>query len=105
MKDQILKYIQHEFEIENLQTVKITHYSYCKFPEDTCVCRDLKKISYDTQLMNGGYIDSFSMTTIIIFLENTFNVKIPDAEINPMNFNTVNSMVDLVKKYQNNVNN
>lgn len=75
MKDLILKYIIEQFG------------------------EDLNEITYDTSLINGGYIDSFSMVMVLFFLEKTFGIKIPEDEITPINFDTVNKMVELVKKH------
>ena len=55
-------------------------------------------ITYDTSLIGGGYIDSFSMVVVLIFLQKTFKVKIPDIDATPANFDTVNKMVELVTK-------
>ena len=99
MKEQILAYIIKEFGSSIPVQQRIKHYSYCKFPEMECTCQDLNEISYDTQLINGGYIDSFSMAGVVVFLEQTFNVKFPDFEITPTNFNSVDRMVSLVEKY------
>jgi acyl carrier protein len=101
MKDIILKYIIEQFGENILEKVRTNHYSYCVFPENKCTCKDLNEITYDTPLISGGYIDSFSMTVVLVFLEKTFNVKITDKEATPNNFDTVNTMVNLVNKFKN----
>ena len=70
------------------------------FPEEECTCKDLNEITYDTSLINGGYVDPFSMVAVWHWLEKTFDVKIPDKDAIPDNFNTVNQMVKLVKKHK-----
>jgi acyl carrier protein len=102
MKDTILEYIIKEFGSSEPKERRTHHYSYCSFPEEECVCKDLNEITYDTPLISGGYIDSFSMVSVLIFLEKTFDVKIPDKDAIPVNFNTVNDMVSLVNKCKNN---
>ena len=99
MKDVILKYIIEQFGDNTPKENRIKHYSYCMFPEEECTCKELNEITYDTQLISGGYMDSFSMVSVLVFLEKTFYVKIPDKDASPDNFNTVNKMCDLVKKY------
>jgi acyl carrier protein len=37
-------------------------------------------LKYITSLINGGYIDSFSMISVWHWLEKTFDVKIPDKQ-------------------------
>ena len=98
MKDIILKYIVNQFGDEIPKEIRIRHYSYCMFPGEECTCKDLIEITYDTSLISGGYIDSFSMVVVLIFLEKTFNIKIPDKEAIPENFNTINTMVELVQR-------
>lgn len=97
MKDIILKYIINQFG-DTPKEYRAKHYSYCLFPEETCSCKDLTKISYNTSLISGSYIDSFSMLIVLIFLEKTFNIKIPDKEAIPSNFDSVNKMVELINK-------
>lgn len=96
MKRTILKYIIKQFGNES--TNKTSHYSYCSYPEESCTCKNLNEIKYDTQLITGGYIDSFSMVAVWHFLEKTFKVRIPEVEATPENFNTVNEMYKLVIK-------
>lgn len=97
MKDIILNYIIQEFGESDYKT---KHYSYCMYPEEACTCKNLEVITYDTPLITGGYIDSFSMVCVWHFLEKTFGVTIPDIAATPENFNTVNKMVELVEKYR-----
>ena len=60
---------------------------------------DDDEITYDTPLISGGYVDSFSMVSLLVFLENKFKIKIPEDEATPEAFDTVNSIVELVKEY------
>ena len=98
MKDIILDYVIKQFGDKNERSF---HYSYCTYPEGECACKDLNQITYDTSLIRGGYVDSFSMVVVLMFLEKTFDVKIPDIEATPENFDTVNKMVDLITKIKN----
>jgi acyl carrier protein len=99
MKDIILKYIINEFGDNTPKEQRIKHYSYCLFPENVCTCEDLNEIDYNTSLITGGYIDSFSMVSVLVFLQDTFKIRISDSDATPENFNTVGKMVELVKKY------
>ena len=99
VKDIILKYIIDHFGNKGTRETRTSHYSYCSFPEGECTCKDLNEITYDTSLISGGYIDSFSMVVVLIFLEKKFKIKIPDIDATPANFDTVNKMVDLVNKF------
>jgi len=100
MKEIILKHVISEYGENEEKGYRTKHYSYCLFPEEDCTCKDLDEIECNTQLISGGYIDSFSMVSTLHFLEETFDVKIPDKDATPNNFNTVNKMVELVKKFK-----
>jgi acyl carrier protein len=100
MKDIILKYILEQFGDNTPKERRVKHYSYCMFPEEECSCKNLMEITYNTSLISGGYIDSFSVVVILIFLEKTFNIKIPDKDIIPSNFDTVNKMVELINRFK-----
>jgi acyl carrier protein len=93
MRDIILKYINDKFGEKSKE-----HFSYCIFPEDPCTCKRSNSIDYNTSLVRGGYIDSFSLMVVIVFLQKTFNVKFPEKEMFPDNFDTINKMVDLITK-------
>ena len=56
-------------------------------------------ITYDTPLISSGYVDSFSMVSLLVFLENKFKIKIPPEKATPEAFDTVNSIVSLVNQY------
>jgi len=56
-------------------------------------------ITYDTPLISSGYVDSFSMVSLLVFLENKFKIKIPPDKATPEAFDTVNSIVALVNQY------
>ncbi len=74
MKDAILEYVIHE---------------YLDDDED-------EEVEYDTELITGGIVDSFSMVSLKRFLENKYGIQIPDADASPEAFDTVNSIAALV---------
>jgi D-alanine--poly(phosphoribitol) ligase subunit 2 len=55
-------------------------------------------VSYDTPLISGGLVDSFSMVSLKRFLEKKYNISIPDEEASPEAFDTVTKIVELVKR-------
>jgi acyl carrier protein len=58
-----------------------------------------EKITYDTPLISSGYVDSFSMVSLLVFLENKFKIKIPPSKATPEAFDSVNKIVALVNEY------
>ncbi len=51
-------------------------------------------------LVDEGVIDSLDLTQIIAALDEAFDIHIPSGEIEPENFNSVEDMLALVKRYQ-----
>lgn len=76
MKELVLKYVINEYQED----------------EDDV-------ITYDTPLISGGFVDSFSMVSLKVFLEKKFNIQIPDDKATPEAFDSVNKIVTLVKEY------
>jgi len=56
-------------------------------------------LDYYTPLISSGYIDSFSMVSLLVFLENKFKIKIPPSKATPEAFDSVNKIVALVNQY------
>ncbi|MDH7516232.1 MAG: phosphopantetheine-binding protein [Bacteroidota bacterium] len=77
LKDLILNYVKNE---------------YLEADDD-------REIAYDTPLISSGIVDSFSMVSLKVFLENTYNISIPDAKATPEAFDSVNNIVELLKEF------
>jgi len=56
-------------------------------------------ISFDTPLISGGIVDSFSMVSLKRFLENKYKISIPDDKATPEAFDSVNKIVKLVNDF------
>jgi acyl carrier protein len=56
-------------------------------------------ISFDTPLISGGIVDSFSMVSLKRFLENKYKISIPDDQATPEAFDNVNKIADLVRRF------
>jgi acyl carrier protein/D-alanine--poly(phosphoribitol) ligase subunit 2 len=59
------------------------------------------EITYETPLISSGFVDSFSMVSLLVFLENKFKIKIPPSKATPEAFDSVNNIVALVNQYLN----
>jgi acyl carrier protein len=57
------------------------------------------QITYDTPLISGGIVDSFSMVSLKRFLENKYKISIPDEKASPEAFDSVNKIADLVIEF------
>jgi acyl carrier protein len=56
-------------------------------------------IGFDTPLISGGIVDSFSMVSLKRFLENKYKISIPDAKATPEAFDSVNRITTLVQEF------
>ena len=77
IKDTILQYVKNE---------------YLESDDD-------REITYDTPLISGGIVDSFSMVSLKVFLETKYNIQIPDAKASPEAFDSVNNIINLLKEF------
>ena len=55
-----------------------------------------EEIGVDSPLISAGIVDSFSMVSLKLFLEQKYDVKIPDEKASPEAFDTVRSICDVV---------
>ena len=56
-------------------------------------------VTYDTPLISGGIVDSFSMVSLKRFLENKYKISLPDNEATPEAFDSVDKIAVLVRKF------
>jgi len=61
---------------------------------------DDREVTDTTPLISGGIVDSFSMVSLKRFLEKKYQIQIPDADASPEAFDTVQSIVALVHRFQ-----
>ena len=62
---------------------------------------DGDELNYDTALISGGIVDSFSMVSLKRFLENKYKISITDDKATPEAFDSVNKIVALVNEFIN----
>lgn len=62
--------------------------------------RDEVDFAHEDHLVEDGLIDSLDLTRIIAALDETFDIRIRAGEIEPENFNNVDEMLALVRRYQ-----
>ena len=80
----------------NLQEKKdlVLNYVIKEYIED-----EDQEITYDTPLISSGFVDSFSMVSLLVFIENKFKIKVPPNEATPDAFDSVNKIIDLVNQF------
>jgi acyl carrier protein len=57
------------------------------------------EITFDTPLISSGYVDSFSMVSLLVFIENKFEIKIPPGKATPDAFDSVNKIISMAIQY------
>jgi len=77
LKDVILEYVEDEY-LDDDDDIEVT---------------------YDTPLISGGIVDSFSMVSLKRFLETKYNIQIPDAKATPEAFDSVDKIVKLLTEF------
>jgi acyl carrier protein len=61
---------------------------------------DEREITETTPLISGGIVDSFSMVSLLRFLERKYSIRIPDEAATPDAFDTVERIAVLVRQFQ-----
>lgn len=56
------------------------------------------KLTFDTELLGGGYVNSLFALEIVMFLEKEFKIRIGRRDISEQNFSTINNMAALVER-------
>jgi acyl carrier protein len=60
---------------------------------------DERTISETTPLISSGIVDSFSMVSLLRFLEKKYSIHIPDEAATPDAFDTVERITALVRRF------
>jgi acyl carrier protein len=60
---------------------------------------DDREVGFDTPLISGGIVDSFSMVSLKRFLETKYKIQIPDAKATPEAFDSVNNIITLLQEF------
>ena len=59
---------------------------------------DSSNLTDETSFLEKGIIDSLGMLDLIVFLENTFCIKIEDDEVIPENMDSINKIALFVER-------
>ena len=55
-----------------------------------------KKVLPDTELFKSGLLDSIDMIDLVMFLEEEYEIKIPETSLKLENFNTVKNISNII---------
>lgn len=59
-----------------------------------------KSVAKEEKLQFDLTLDSLTMVTMLIEIEEAFNIQLQEDDMNPYDLNTVQDVIDLVKKYK-----
>ncbi len=65
-----------------------------------CHLSGKETVSTDDSLQWDLMLDSLNMVTMLIEIEEKFEIQLQEADMNPYDLNTVQDVIDLVKKYK-----
>ena len=57
-------------------------------------------LSDDASLLEEGIVDSTGVLELVMFIEETFGLKVADEEIVPDNLDSVSNLADFIKRKQ-----
>ncbi|MDQ6993615.1 MAG: acyl carrier protein [Mariprofundus sp.] len=60
---------------------------------------DPKKFSDDEDLLEAG-LDSMGIMRLVVFIEETFGVTLPDDEIEPDNLQSLNRIISWIERHR-----
>ena len=61
------------------------------------ILRQPKRVINPTDaLISSGLIDSFSLVDLVLFVEDTFGVRIADSELNANTFDSIEQLANLI---------
>lgn len=59
----------------------------------------IENIVPQDELQNDLILDSLCMVTLLVEIEDAFQIELDEADMNPFDLNTVQDVIDLVNKY------
>jgi acyl carrier protein len=80
--------------MSNIQEIKQSIFKYVY--DNTFASKE--KITEDVLIFKEGFLDSMGLVMLITFLEDTFKVKITDADMIEENFESITAIASFVVK-------
>ncbi len=57
-------------------------------------------IATDESLFDSGLLDSFALTDLVSALEKEFKITVPDSDLNPRKFDTIDRITSYIEDHQ-----
>ena len=71
-----------------------------EFIADEILKQPGRNIAADEKLISSGLVDSFSLMDLALFVEDTYEVRIEDTELNAETFDTLEALAAFVQSRQ-----
>ncbi len=71
-----------------------------KFIAEKILKQANKVIKPEESLISSGLIDSFSLMDLALFVEDAFNVRLEDTELNAQTFDNLSQLTELIASRQ-----
>lgn len=59
----------------------------------------IEKINLDDHLQNDLGLDSLDLVTLLVSIEDTFEIELDESDMNPYDFETVENVINIINKY------
>ncbi|MEM9952245.1 MAG: acyl carrier protein [Chloroflexota bacterium] len=68
------------------------------YVQDELMEDDSEPITYETDLIMGGVIDSLDIIHLITFVQSEFEIQIPPMDVTVENFSTIDAITDYIQQ-------
>lgn len=59
----------------------------------------IEKIGLKDHLQNDLGLDSLDLVTLLVSIEDTFEIELHESDMNPYDFETVENVINIINKY------
>ena len=66
---------------------------------DLLYASDVEEISADDELLGSGLLDSLASAQLMVFIEETYSIKLDPDDLTFENFNTLNALSAMVVRH------
>ncbi len=80
--------------LDDIQTTLATYITHEILRQPTRV------LAADQPLLSSGLVDSYSLVSLAMYIEETFHVRLEDFELNKDTFDTLNQLDELIRSRQ-----
>lgn len=61
---------------------------------------DVLDLGADDSLVENGIVDQTGILELVLFVEDTYGFQVPEADLTPENFDTVNNLAGYIFRHQ-----